>query len=133
MENLNFKDINTTALAYMGDGVYEVYIREYLLKQSNFNVDALHKRAVSYVSAIGQCKVMKALLQGEMLTLEETSLCRRAKNRKIASKPHNVDAMTYKFATAFEALIGMLYVDGRKSRMEEIIQFAIGKIEEENE
>ena len=146
MKQLNPKEINTTALAYIGDAVYEIYVREYVLGQDlrgmdkNFgaHVDALHKRAIRYVRADGQAKAVKAMLNEGFLGDEEAALVRRARNHKTASKPKNTDAMDYKYATAFEALIGFWHLSAQaggdngaaaKQRMEEIIFKAFEKIE----
>lgn len=143
MKQLNPKEINTTALAYIGDAVYEIYVREHVLGQDlrgmdkNFgaHVDALHKRAIRYVRADGQAKAVKAMLNEGFLGDEEAALVRRARNHKTASKPKNADAMDYKYATAFEALIGFWHLQaqaggaGAKQRMEEIIFKAFEKIE----
>lgn len=146
MKQLNPKEINTTALAYIGDAVYEIYVREHVLGQDlrgmdkNFgaHVDALHKRAIRYVRADGQAKAVKAMLNEGFLGDEEAVLVRRARNHKSASKPKNADAMDYKYATAFEALIGFWHLSAQaggddgadaKQRMEEIIFKAFEKIE----
>lgn len=146
MKQLNPKEINTTALAYIGDAVYEIYVREHVLGQDlrgmdkNFgaHVDALHKRAIRYVRADGQAKAVKAMLNEGFLGDEEEALVRRARNHKTASKPKNADAMDYKYATAFEALIGFWHLSAQaggddgaaaKQRMEEIIFKAFEKIE----
>lgn len=146
MKQLNPKEINTTALAYIGDAVYEIYVREHVLGQDlrgmdkNFgaHVDALHKRAIRYVRADGQAKAVKAMLNEGFLGDEEAALVRRARNHKTASKPKNADAMDYKYATAFEALIGFWHLQAQaggddsadaKQRMEEIIFKAFEKIE----
>lgn len=130
MEQLNWKTTSTTALAYIGDAVYEVYIREYLLTKGQVYVDAIHKTAIEFVSAVGQAKAMKTLRERKVLLPEEEALGRRAKNRKITSKPRNVDPMTYKYATAFEALIGMLYLDRNFNRLQEIVDQAIKIVED---
>ena len=146
MKQLNPKEINTTAHAYIGDAVYEIYVREYVLGQDlrgtdkNFgaHVDALHKRAIRYVRADGQAKAVKAMLNEGFLGDEEAALVRRARNHKTASKPKNADAMDYKYATAFEALIGFWHLSAQaggddssdaKQRMEEIIFKAFERIE----
>ena len=146
MKQLKPKEINTTALAYIGDAVYEIYVREHVLGQDlrgidkNFgaHVDALHKRAIRYVRADGQAKAVKAMLNEGFLGDEEAALVRRARNHKTASKPKNADAMDYKYATAFEALIGFWHLSAQaggddgadaKQRMEEIIFKAFEKIE----
>ena len=146
MKQLNPKEINTTALAYIGDAVYEIYVREHVLGQDlrgmdkNFgaHVDALHKRAIRYVRADGQAKALRAMMRDGFLSEAEEALVRRARNHKTASKPKNADAMDYKYATAFEALIGFWHLSAQaggddgaaaKQRMEEIIFKAFEKIE----
>ena len=136
---LNPKTINTTALAYIGDAVYEIYVREHVLETScagsesvsfGAHVDALHKRAICYVRAASQAAALKAMMKSGFLSDEEMSIAKRARNHKTASKPKNADAMDYKYATALEALIGYLYLEDRKERLEDIISEAfqiIGK------
>ena len=128
---MNVKEINTTALAYIGDAVYEIYVRTCVLESSGdeqlaygAHVDALHKRAIKYVKASGQAKAVKKMLADGFLSQDEEALVRRARNHKTASKPKNADAMDYKYATAFEALIGYLHLTGESERKEEIIQHA---------
>lgn len=117
------KNINTTALAYIGDAVYEIYVRKYVLNFGAENVDRLHQISIKYVRAEGQAFALKAIF--EELTEDEKSLAKRARNRRITSKPKNVDPVTYKLATAFEALVGYLYLDEKIERMEEIIYKSI--------
>ncbi len=126
----NTKNMNTTALAYIGDAVYEIYVRERVLQQEKVHVDHLHKLSINYVNNAGQAKAVKRMMKEEFLTEEEVSLVKRARNHKTASKPRNADPVNYKLATAFEALIGWLHLDGRKERMEEIIFHAMEIIEE---
>lgn len=128
MEKLNPKEINTTALAFLGDAVYEVYVRKHVMETGQKNADILHKMAVGYVCAGGQAKAVKSLMK-EFLTEEETIIVKRARNQKFSSKSRSADAVTYKLATAFEALIGYLYLAEEHSRMEEIILEAIKRIE----
>ncbi len=123
------KNLNTTALAYMGDAVYECYIRLHVLKSGKANVDVLHKTAVKYVRAEGQATALKKIF--DTLSTEEQALVKRARNRKIISKPKNADPVTYKTATAFEALIGDLYLSGCRERLEELIEKAIDAIDSE--
>ena len=132
---LNPKEINTTALAYIGDAVYEVYVRKHVLEASGqmrdafgAHVDALHRRAIRYVRADGQAKALRRMLQDGFLSAEEEALVRRARNHRSASRPKNADAMDYKYATALEALIGFWQLasygapeDEAQKRMEEII------------
>ena len=122
------KNINTTALAYIGDAVYEIYVRKHVLEAGIPNVDMLHKYAVHFVCADGQAKALKALM-ADFLTEEEVSLAKRARNHKTSSKARSADPVTYKLATAFEALIGWLHLGGQNERMEEIIYKAFEIIE----
>lgn len=115
--------INTTALAYIGDAVYEVYVRRYVLEKDSVNVNKQNKLAVKFVRAEGQALAIKKMM--ESLDVNEQLLVKRARNKKITSKPQNADPVTYKLATAFEALVGFLYLDGNVQRLEEVINQAI--------
>ena len=124
----NLNRINTTALAYMGDAVYEVYVRKRVMETGQVNADRLHIMAVPYVKAKGQAEAVRRLLEG-FLSENEAALVRRARNRRTSSKPKNADLMDYKMATAFEALIGYLYLSGEADRLEEIMAEAVRIIE----
>ncbi len=122
--------MNTTALAYIGDAVYEVYIRERVLTMERTHVDHIHKLSIKYVNNAGQAAAVKKMMNEGFLSDEETALVKRARNHKSASKPRNADPVNYKLATAFEALVGWLYLEGQKERMEEVVMRAIAIIEE---
>ena len=124
---MDIDKINTTALAYMGDAVYEVYIREYVMKKGIVHSNNLHKEAVKYVSAQGQAKAVKAMF--DFLSEDEKKLVKRARNHKTSSKAKNADPVTYKWATAFEALLGKTHLEGNLQREEEIVRLAIEYIE----
>ncbi|MDD4286518.1 MAG: ribonuclease III domain-containing protein [Eubacteriales bacterium] len=124
--------MNTTVLAYLGDAIYESYIREHVIRRGHVHADRLHRAAVPYVCAQGQARAVRRML--ESLTEEEQDLVRRARNRKSATKPRHADAVTYKWATAFEALIGYLYLSDRPDRLREVLALAVAAAEEpENE
>ncbi|MDD6043855.1 MAG: ribonuclease III domain-containing protein [Eubacteriaceae bacterium] len=129
MSKLNPKEINTTALAFLGDAVYEVYARNHLMLAGDQNADRLHKKAIRYVCADGQAKAVRSLME-DYLSEEEIALVKRARNRKTASKARSADAVTYKMATAFEALLGYLYLEGQTERLEDIVREAFKRIEE---
>lgn len=120
---MNPEIMNTNALAFIGDGVYEVYIREYVLSMGTVDVNKLHRLAVGYVKAEAQCLVMKSLL--DELDDGEMAVVRRARNHKQRTKAKSADIITYKWATAFEALIGYLYYKKDIERMEYIIKRGI--------
>jgi ribonuclease-3 family protein len=118
--------MNTGVLAYIGDAVYELYVRKYVVDTGQIHVNRLHAAAVGFVNAAAQASVCRAIV-GE-LPEEEQSLIKRARNRKIGSGSKNADPMDYKWATAFEALLGYYYLAGRTEAMEEVILKAINLI-----
>lgn len=119
---MNVNCINIITLAYLGDAVYEVYIREYLIKKNIAKVDDLQREAIKYVSAKSQCKILNHLLENNILTEEEIDIVKRGRNYKRTTHPKNTDIITYKMSTGFEALIGYLYFTNQKERLEEIIK-----------
>lgn len=121
------KEINVLALAYLGDAIYEIYIREYLLSKNIQKVDLLQKMAVEYVSAKGQEKYLKQMLDLSFFNKEEISIIYRARNHKGTRHPKHTDLMTYKYATGLEALIGYLYLERKKDRIDEIMKKIIGE------
>ena len=127
MNKEELKQLNTTALAYMGDAVYEQFIRERILTKGGTDVNKLHRISTMYVSAPAQAKIIKSLFVD--LTEEEQKLVKRARNRKYHTKAKNADPVTYKWATALEALIGYLYLSGDKQRLAEICEKAVEIIE----
>ncbi len=128
MTNQNIAYMNTTVLAFLGDAVYETYIRRHVIKKGQVNADLLHRAAVRFVRADAQAYALKAMM--DELSEEEQNLVKRARNKKISTKPKNADPVDYKWATAFEALIGFLYLSQNHDRMEERIGRTIELIEE---
>lgn len=124
-DELRVEQINATTLAYLGDSVYEVYIREHLICAGNFKVDRLHKAATKYVSAKAQSMIITKLREDKFLTDEEEGVFKRGKNRHTNTLPKNTSPIAYKEATGFEALIGYLYILGKNDRIIEIINKAI--------
>lgn len=121
----NLLSINSLTLAYIGDSVYEVYIRNYLVNSGIIKVNNLQKEAVKYVSAKGQCKIVTSMLDNNFLTEEEFEVFKRARNYKTTSHPKNTDIITYKYATGFEAVIGYLYLKKDIKRLEELFEYCI--------
>ena len=115
--------INTTALAYMGDAVYEQAVREHIIRKGSYHVQNMHRTAINFVKAGAQAKIIKTMFDD--LTEPEQKLVKRARNRKTATKAKNADPVTYKWATAFEALIGYLYLAGDDERLEQLMKKAI--------
>lgn len=123
------KNMNILVLAYMGDAVYETAVREKLVRNGQAKTDALHRKAVKYVSAAGQAKGILAVKH--MLTEEETGIFMRGRNHKPVSRPRNQRPVDYKNATGLEALLGYLYLKGEKERLEEIVNAVISAIDGE--
>ena len=117
---MNINCINVLALAYLGDAVYEVYIREKLINKGINNVDKLQTESVKYVSAKGQANILDKLIDNNFLSDEEIEIVKRGRNYKRSSHPKNTDIITYKCSTGFEALIGYLYLTN-KDRLNEIL------------
>ena len=116
---MDYSNINVITLAYLGDSVYEVYIRESLIKKAVVKVDKLQKEAVNYVSAKSQNRILNDLINKNILTDEEKEIIKRGRNYKRNSHPKNTDIITYKISTGFETLIGYLYLNN-KDRLKEI-------------
>lgn len=122
--------INTTSLAYLGDAVYEVIVREMIFAKYPLDAGKAHQHAVRYVSAGGQAKAARAMIEKGFLTEEEEHLLKRARNHRTMSRPQHADPRDYKYATGFEALLGYLHLAGEKDRIAEITSEAFRIIEE---
>lgn len=120
-------ELNSVALAYVGDAVYELRVRHHLIKQGNVKPNQLHQLAVQYVSAPAQSKIIKKWLEEKYLTSEEEAVVRRGRNAKTHSVPKNISTEAYKYSTAFEALIGYHYLSENKERLNELIEAALNK------
>lgn len=129
--NKKATEYSSLALAYLGDAVYELYIRNRLLKQGNFPVDTLHKTAIRYVQAGSQSAAVTALLPE--LTDEELQVYKRGRNAKPATLPKHANAGDYHRATGFEALVGYLYLEQRYQRLEILMEKAFAFLEQKAE
>lgn len=120
-ENINAKqDFSSLTLAYVGDGVYEIFIRTKLLENGDMKVNKLHKIAKNYVSAKAQCAIITEIMP--TLTEEEIGIFKRGRNTKVNTKAKNADLHEYHTATGLEALIGFLYLSKNEKRLKEILQ-----------
>ena len=114
---------NSLVLAYLGDSVYELYIRKYLIDKNICKVNELQKESIKYVSATSQSKILNEMIEDNFFKEDELNIIITARNHKSSHKPKNCDIITYKYATGFEALIGYLYLENKISRIEEIIDY----------
>lgn len=116
---------NVLALAYLGDSIYETYIRKHLIDKGICKVKELQSEAVKYVSAKGQASYLKDMIDNNFFAEKELNIIMCARNHKNSHKPKNCDIITYKYATGLEALIGYLCLNNEMSRIEEIIDYII--------
>lgn len=127
---LDVKQLNSLALAYMGDAIYEVYVREHLLQTGIVKPHFLQRASTRFVSAKAQAEICHYLLDEELLSGEEKAVVMRGRNAKSGTVPKNTDVQTYRYGTAFEALIGYLYLLKKTERLEEIIELSFKLVKE---
>ena len=120
---MDLMEINVLVLAYLGDTVYENYIRRKLILKGIPNVNELQKESISYVSAKAQAFFVQKMIDSHFLSQEEMNIVYRARNYKTTSHPKSCDIITYKYATGLEALIGYLSLDNKVERIDEIMNF----------
>ncbi len=106
-------------LAYIGDAVFEVAVRQYLISRPKLKPHHLHVQATRFVSAKSQARLL-ALIDPQ-LTEEEHDVVRQGRNAKSGSVPKNADVIDYRHATALEALIGFLYYSGKQERLRQLV------------
>lgn len=109
--------------AYVGDSVYELFIRTHLVETTKLKPHKLHIETIKYVKAKAQADILERLQ--EVLTDKEKEIVRRARNAENHHLPKNADPADYMHATAFEGLIGYLYLSEQKERLEEILNMCI--------
>lgn len=121
-------DVNTMSpltWAYIGDGVYELFIRTHLINTTRLKPHMLHIEAIKYVKADAQVKILNKIY--EELTEEEKDIVRRGRNAENHHLPKNSTVEEYRYSTAFEALIGYLYLTKQDQRLKEILNMCIEK------
>ena len=112
------REYSALSLAYIGDCVYEIYVRSYLLGKGNRRVNDLHRMATQYVRAKAQAEFYHKI--EDILTENEKAVFHRGRNTK-SHPPKNADVIEYKIATGVEALIGYLYIEGKSDRISELM------------
>jgi ribonuclease III family protein len=132
-EKVNANQLNSLALAYMGDAVYETYVRRHLLQSGKVKPNHLHREGTTYVSAKAQCQVLFRMMDENLLSEEEIAVVKRGRNAKSGTVPKNTDVQTYHYSTAFEALMGFLYLTEKTERLEELIVKSFKFVEERKE
>ena len=116
--------LNPLQLALVGDGVYELFIRNSILsKNLELSAHKMHVKAIGYVKAKSQSSIMHEI--EDKLTENESYIFKRGRNAKSATVPKNADVRDYRMATGFEALVGYLYLIGDTERLEFIFNTAL--------
>lgn len=124
------QQLNGIALAYLGDAVYEVFIREHLLARGLVRPAQLQKAATAFVSAKAQAALISGMEAAALLTDTEWDYYRRGRNAKSYTHAKHTDVVTYRVSTGFEALFGYLKLAGHTARVAELAAWCIAYVEE---
>lgn len=116
------EQLSPLTLAFVGDAVYEMYVRTRIAKDVNMQVAKLHKIAIKYVSAVAQSKIVRAI--EHEFTEEEQNVYKRGRNAHSHTSAKNADIVDYRHATGFEALVGYLYLKKSSNRLDKILSMA---------
>lgn len=119
-------EVGSLALAYLGDAVLEIYIRDYVISQGKTKIDQLHKYAVKFVSAKAQSKIYDSIQS--ILSEEEKVIIKKGRNTK-KNIPKNVEMVDYRKSTGVEALLGHLFLKHKNERIKELVEYMIKTIE----
>ena len=119
---MDIRCVNSLVFAYLGDAVYEEYIRMYLINKGINKVNDLQKESINYVSARRQAYFLDKMLELSFLNDEEIDVVKRARNAKSHPNPKGCSVIEYKKATAIEALIGYLKLDNKENRIDEVMK-----------
>lgn len=132
-EKIDLRQINILVHAFLGDSIYEVYVREHIIKNHpNMKVNKIHKLAVNYVKAESQYEIVTRLHDEDYFTEDEWDIVLRGRNSS-QNAPKNAIVSHYNYATGFEAVLGYLYLLDKKERMNQIIGHAIKYIDDKNQ
>ena len=122
----NVSEVNTMSpltWAYIGDSVYELYIRQHLINTTKLKPHKLHIEAIKYVKAGAQAKILEKIKQS--LTEEEQEIVKRGRNAENHHLPKNATVQDYMYSTGFEGLIGYLYLTKQDERLKEILELCV--------
>lgn len=131
-ETKRYDLLNGLALAYVGDAIYEVYIRTHLVEKGYTRPNQLHKTATHFVSAKAQAFLVNEMNEVSLLSEEEQGIYHRGRNAKSHTIAKNADVATYRMSTGFEAVFGYLHLLGRSDRLEELVDWCICRVEEKH-
>ncbi|MGX7024569.1 Mini-ribonuclease 3 [Vagococcus hydrophili] len=132
-EKKDYSLLSGLTLAYVGDAIYEIYIRDFLIRSGQTKPNQMHRMATHYVSAKAQHYLIEEMIKEEILTEQETLIYKRGRNAKSHTSAKNTSVFVYRASTGFEALMGYLHLTDQKERLEELITWSIKRIGEKNE
>lgn len=131
-EHKPLNEMSPLTLAFLGDGVFELFVREYLVSRGSCPVKKLHSRAVEMVRCEAQAKALSEVLW-DTLTEDEQAVVMRGRNAHVGHVPKNADVADYHAATALEALFGYLYLKGELLRLRELFIAILERVGDKNE
>jgi ribonuclease-3 family protein len=120
---MDTRALSPLVLAYVGDAVFELHVREKLVRQGLGNVNALHHEAVRVVKATAQAQALSRVI--DLLSDDEKDIVRRGRNAKSGSVPKGTEVQVYRYSTGLEALIGHLHLSGRHERLAELLDLLV--------
>lgn len=123
--DVNVKNLSPLNLAFVGDTVFDLFVRERLVCQANRPVNKLHKEATTMVKASAQAEAMQKIMP--ILTEEEIGVFKRGRNAHTNHKAKNASEGDYHYATGLEALFGYLYLSGNKERLTELFDIIVSE------
>lgn len=129
-QNVDIKTYSPLSLAYIGDGVFDLVIRSFVVNRGNMQVNKMHRHTSEIVKATTQARMADFLEKGGFLSEEEESVYKRGRNAKSHTSAKNASVMDYRKATGFECLIGYLYLQQQNERLIELVQVSLTEIGE---
>ncbi|MCF6515641.1 Mini-ribonuclease 3 [Lactobacillus sp. S2-2] len=128
--NIQYRQLNGVVLAYLGDAVYEPFVRRHLIELGMAKPNQLQKRATKYVSAKAQAGLIELMEQEQILSDEEIYFFKRGRNAKSYTHAKNTSVVTYRISTGFEALFGFLSISGQEQRLSELAKWCIKQVDD---
>lgn len=126
MDNVSrYQHLSGLTLAYVGDAVFELYVRKHLIYSGSTKPNELHQQTITFVSAKSQARIVLHWLENDLLTKEEERVVARGRNAKTRSIPKHTNVQTYRYSTGFEALIGYHYLLNNEERLVQLLSLAI--------
>lgn len=124
-DTVDVRNYSPLALAYIGDGIFDIIIRTLVVSTGNIQVSKMHSHTSHIVKASSQAAIAESIL--EELSDEEMAIYKRGRNAKSHTSAKNADVIDYRKATGFEALVGYLYLDGKLTRAMELIKIGLSR------